>query len=100
MPPAPPGEPADSPPIPPPAAATAADRRPLRREVILTAALALVDESGLSALTMRRLGQVLGRDPMSLYRYTANRYALLDGVAELVLDQLVIPNGQGRRKDH
>jgi len=87
-------KPPDSPAIPP-AAATTASRRPLRREVILAAALALVDERGLPALTMRRLGQVLDRDPMSLYRHTANRDALLDGIAELVFDQLVIPNGKG-----
>jgi hypothetical protein len=39
---------------------------------------------------MRRLGQELGRDPMSLYRYAANRAALLDGVTELVLNELAI----------
>src|SRR6476661_7923498 len=39
---------------------------------------------------MRRLGQELGRDPMSLYRYAQNRAALLDGVTELVLNQLRI----------
>lgn len=70
----------------------AADRRPpLSRELVLTAALALVDAEGLDALTMRRLGKELGRDPMSLYRYAENRAALLDGITELVLDQLVIP---------
>lgn len=40
---------------------------------------------------MRRLGEELGRDPMALYRYTPSRDALLDGVAEHVLDQLEIP---------
>ncbi|MFI7495105.1 TetR/AcrR family transcriptional regulator C-terminal domain-containing protein, partial [Kocuria sp. M4R2S49] len=67
-------------------------RRPrLSREVVLTAALALVDAEGLEALTMRRLGNELGRDPMGLYRYAKNRADLLDGITELVLDQLVIP---------
>lgn len=63
----------------------------LSRERVLTAALQLVDAEGLDALTMRRLGQQLGRDPMALYRYAHNRAALLDGVAELVLGQLMIP---------
>lgn len=67
----------------------------LSREVVITAALRLVDSEGLDALTMRRLGQELGRDPMALYRYAANRAALLDGVTELVIDQLVIPAGTG-----
>ncbi|MCU1573982.1 MAG: transcriptional regulator, TetR family [Micrococcaceae bacterium] len=36
---------------------------------------------------MRRLGQILDRDPMALYRYAHNRAALLDGVAELVITE-------------
>jgi len=60
---------------------------------VLAKALELVDAEGLEALSMRRLGQELGRDPMSLYRYAENRAALLDGVAELVLDQLSIDAG-------
>lgn len=66
-------------------------RRRLTREKVLDAALALVDEGGTDALTMRRLGQALDCDPMALYRYAENRAALLDGVAETVLARLVIP---------
>ncbi|TLM84560.1 TetR family transcriptional regulator [Pseudarthrobacter sp. NamE2] len=62
----------------------------LSREVVLAAALELVDAEGVDALTMRRLGQELGRDPMSLYRYAASRAALLDGVTETVLDELTV----------
>ncbi|TLM82028.1 TetR/AcrR family transcriptional regulator C-terminal domain-containing protein [Pseudarthrobacter sp. NamE5] len=62
----------------------------LSREVVLAAALELVDAEGVDALTMRRLGQELGRDPMSLYRYAANRAALLDGVTETVLEELTV----------
>jgi len=66
-------------------------RRPrLNRGIVLAAALELVDAEGLDALTMRRLGQELDRDPMALYRYAENRAALLDGVAETVLADLVI----------
>ena len=66
-------------------------RTALSRQVVLSAALDLVDTEGLDALTMRRLGQRLHRDPMALYRYAANRDALLDGVVELVLVQLEVP---------
>ena len=66
-------------------------RARLSRDIVLQAALRFVDEEGLDALTMRRLGQELGRDPMALYRYASSRAELLDGVAELVLEQLVIP---------
>ncbi|MDQ0767379.1 AcrR family transcriptional regulator [Pseudarthrobacter defluvii] len=62
----------------------------LSRDIVLAKALELVDAEGLEALSMRRLGQELGRDPMSLYRYAENRAALLDGVAELVLVELSI----------
>jgi AcrR family transcriptional regulator len=65
-------------------------KRRLSKEVVLSAALALVDSDGLDALTMRRLGLELGRDPMSLYRYAENRAALLDGVSELVLNELAV----------
>lgn len=68
-------------------------RRRLTRQRVLDAALRLVDDDGADALTMRRLGQALGCDPMALYRYAANRAALLDGVAETVLAELVLPAG-------
>ena len=57
---------------------------------MLQAALDLIDAEGLEALTMRRLGQQLGRDPMALYRHTANRDDVLDGVVELVLSRLQV----------
>lgn len=68
-------------------------RPALTREVVLVAALRLVDEEGLEALTMRRLAGALGHDPMALYRYANGRSALLDGVADAVLSQLVVPGG-------
>lgn len=77
---------------PAPPSVPAAKKR-LSREAVLAAALRLVDAKGLEALTMRRLGQALGRDPMSLYRYAENRAALLDGVTELVVEELeVVPD--------
>jgi AcrR family transcriptional regulator len=74
-----------------PAARTGGGRRPsLSRVQVLSTALDLVDAEGLEALTMRGLAQRLGRDPMTLYRYAENHAALLDGVAERVLEELVI----------
>lgn len=69
---------------------TASPKPRLSRDLVLSSALELVDAEGLEALTMRRLGQVLDRDPMSLYRYAENRAALLDGVSEMVLNELAI----------
>ena len=68
----------------------AARRVRLTRESVLAAALRLVDAEGVEALTMRRLGQELERDPMALYRYADSRAALLDGVAETVLAELAV----------
>ena len=56
----------------------------------LDAALEIIDRDGIEALTMRRLGQALHRDPMALYRHAPNKASLLDGIAEIVLEQLTV----------
>jgi TetR/AcrR family transcriptional regulator, tetracycline repressor protein len=73
-------------------AAAEKQRLPLNRERVLRAAVVLADERGLEALTMRTLGQELGVEAMSLYRYVNGREDLLEGitdhlVAELHLDR-------------
>jgi AcrR family transcriptional regulator len=60
----------------------------MTRELVLHAALELIDRDGVEGLSMRRLGRTLGRDPMTFYRYAPSKAALLDGVVELVLEQL------------
>ena len=65
-----------------------AGRRPLDQMRILQAAVAFIDERGLSRLTMRRLGAHLGVEAMALYRYVPGREQLLDGVVEYVMDEL------------
>ncbi len=62
----------------------------LTRELVLGAALQIIDEDGVDGLSMRRLARALGRDPMSLYRHAATKAELLDGVAEAVLAQLTV----------
>lgn len=67
----------------------------LTTEQVLATALEIVDREGVDALSMRRLAQALDRDAMSVYRYAENKAALLDGVVELVLRELVIdPDAQ------
>jgi AcrR family transcriptional regulator len=65
----------------------------LSTEQVLAAALAIVDQEGVDALSMRRLALALDRDAMSLYRYAENKAALLDGVVDLVLRELVLDTG-------
>ncbi|MFE5758160.1 TetR/AcrR family transcriptional regulator [Streptomyces massasporeus] len=60
----------------------------LSRERVLSAALALVDREGLSALSMRRLGAELNVEAMALYRYAASKDALLDGLVEALYLEL------------
>ena len=62
----------------------------ITREMVLAAALEIIDADGADGLSMRRLARALGRDPMILYRHAPNKAALLDGVAETVLAQLTV----------
>ena len=68
-------------------------RNTLSRAVIVAAALALVDDEGLEALTMPRLGTHLGVGTMSLYRHIEGKDDLLDGVAAQVLSGVTVPSG-------
>jgi len=66
-------------------------RTPLSRSRIAQAALAIVDREGLEALSMRRLGAELGVEGMAIYRHFPNKAAVLTGVVEVLLAELVIP---------
>jgi AcrR family transcriptional regulator len=70
-------------------------RLPLSRDRILQAALELADEGGIESLTMRKLGQVLGFEAMSLYNHVANKDDLLDGLLDAVLDETEPPSPAG-----
>ncbi|MGO9155723.1 TetR/AcrR family transcriptional regulator C-terminal domain-containing protein [Mycobacterium sp.] len=62
----------------------------LNRAIILQTALRIVDRDGVDGLSMRRLSEAVGRDPVMLYRHVSNKAAVLDGVAEMVLAQLSV----------
>lgn len=61
-------------------------RDPLTREKILAKAVELLDAEGIQGLSMRRLGDALGVEAMSLYRYFPNKDAILDGVARRIVE--------------
>jgi AcrR family transcriptional regulator len=67
---------------------TACKREALSRERILGAALGVVDREGLEAISMRRVGEELGVEAMSLYNHVTNKAAILDGIFEAVLSEL------------
>jgi TetR/AcrR family transcriptional regulator, tetracycline repressor protein len=63
----------------------------LDRRQILSTALNLVDQEGLEALSMRRLGAELGVDPMTIDHHTGGKERLLDGIAELLWEEVALP---------
>lgn len=74
-------------------------RVPLSRERVLRAGLELADASGVESLTMRRLGDELGFEAMSLYRHVANKQDLLDGMLDLVLAEWQLPDAEDDWKE-
>ena len=62
----------------------AAGRAPLTRDRVLRAGVAFADERGIASLSMRKLGEVLGVEAMSLYNHIANKSELLDGMVDIV----------------
>lgn len=70
--------------------AASGDNGQLNRSMILQTALRIVDRDGVDGLSMRRLSQAVGRDPVMVYRHVPNKAAVLDGVAEIVLAQLSV----------
>ncbi len=70
-------------------------QEPLTRERILAAALRLVDEQGVEALSMRRLAAELAVDPMAIYHYLPNKRAILAGLIELVFAGWPAPPAAG-----
>src|SRR6516225_7270097 len=72
-----------------------AHRAPLSRDRVLRAAVALADTSGISALSMRKLGEALGVEAMSLYNHIANKGDLLDGMIDIVFAEIDLPSGDG-----
>ncbi|MGW7465373.1 TetR/AcrR family transcriptional regulator C-terminal domain-containing protein [Streptomyces xantholiticus] len=66
-------------------------RAPLSRDRVLRAAVALADEIGIEALSMRKLAQQLGVVPMALYKHVANKDQLLDGMVDVVVGEIDPP---------
>lgn len=66
-------------------------KAPLSRQAVIAAALALVDEVGYPAVTMRRVAQALETGPASLYVYIADRDELMAEVYDLALADVRLP---------
>jgi AcrR family transcriptional regulator len=64
------------------------DETRLTRERIIRAAIELIEGGGVEALSMRGLANELGVAVMSLYNHVPGKAALLDGVAEQIMNGL------------
>ena len=66
-------------------------RPPLSRDRVVTEAMALADQQGLPALSMRALAGRLGVEAMSLYHHVPGKEALLDAMVDAVFGELHLP---------
>jgi AcrR family transcriptional regulator len=64
----------------------------LSKERVLRAAVALADKGGIESLSMRKLGQDLGVEAMSLYNYVASKDDLLDSMADFIVGEFDLPS--------
>jgi AcrR family transcriptional regulator len=71
-----------------------ATRERLGSSRVLAAAVALADEAGLERFSMRGLAQQLGVVPMALYKHIANKEVMLDGMVDIVFDEIELPSEQ------
>ncbi|RSS80280.1 TetR/AcrR family transcriptional regulator [Streptomyces sp. WAC06614] len=63
----------------------------LTRARVLEEAVALADEGGVAALTIRALAERLGVKPMSLYHHVPHKEAILDGIVDAVFAEMELP---------
>lgn len=70
-------------------------RETLTRQRVLRAAVELADTGGLETLSMRKLGEAVGVEAMSLYNHVANKEDLLDGMIDLVFAEVELPTPGG-----
>lgn len=66
-------------------------RKPLSKEAILKAAIEMADEVGLEAVSMRKLGQRLGVEAMSLYYHVKNKNALIEEMVAIIVSRMELP---------
>ena len=69
-------------------------RRPLTKERVLQKAIAVADKDGIEALSMRKLGQALGVEAMSLYKHVANKGELVAAMVDSVIEQFELPDDE------
>lgn len=69
-------------------------RRNLTARRVLDSAIGIADADGVEAITLRRLAEVLGVHPTSIYNHVPTKEAILDGICDVMLEEAAIPSGQ------
>jgi len=64
----------------------------LSRQRVLAAGVTFADDHGIASLSMRKLGEALGVEAMSLYNHVANKDELLDGMVDMVFGEILVPS--------
>jgi len=67
-------------------------RLPLNRDRVFAAAVEIADGRGVGAVTMREVASRLGVEAMSLYNHVANKDDILDGMVDLVIEEVELPS--------
>lgn len=74
-------------------------RSPLTRDRVLAAAIEIADKQGVGSVTMRAVASKLGVEAMSLYNHVASKDDILDGMVDLVVEQIDLPQDTSGWRD-
>ena len=66
-------------------------RTPLTRTRVLEGAVALADQVGIEAFTIRKLAAALDVKPMTIYHHVPSKDAIVNGMVELVFSEIDLP---------
>lgn len=67
-------------------------KKSLSKEIVLQAALIYADQHGIESLSMRKLADTLSVKAMSLYNHVANKDDILDGILDMVIAEIEVPD--------
>jgi len=84
--------------LPPRRKTSSSTAGPLTKEKVVETAVAIADEGGVEALTMRKLADQLGVEAMSLYYHVKNKGEILDGILDAVFAEIELPSAEDEWK--
>lgn len=66
-------------------------REPVTRDRAVRVAVDLADAEGIASLSMRKLARELGVEAMSLYYHVKSKEDILDGMIDVIFDEIALP---------